>query len=114
MRENFPLQKSAKYPHYYGRWSTSTGSNHTTENVIIQCIQNNYSANSFTQSFKIKRKILVILLDIFMTAEAMKCGLSIPLLITIQNKILLHFWAKLFLKNESSTDYKSTHSYLPN
>jgi hypothetical protein len=38
-----------------------------------------------------------------MTAEVMKYGLSIPLLITNQNKILLHFWAELFLKNESST-----------
>jgi hypothetical protein len=49
-----------------------------------------------------------------MTAAAMKCGLSTPLLITIPNKILLYFWAELLLKNESSTDYKSTHSYLPN
>jgi hypothetical protein len=48
-----------------------------------------------------------------MTAAAMKCGLSIPLL-TIPNKVLLYICAELFLKNESSTDYKSTPSYLPN
>jgi hypothetical protein len=82
----------------------------------------NQSSYQFHTKFQNEKEIILVdLLRILTTATPMKCGLSIPVFVTIKSKILFNrvalsiiIFGRTILKNENSTDYNSTYSYLLN